>query len=340
MRVLAFASRKSGAGKTTLAAHVAIQAQRSGRSVALIDSDPSASLAAWCALPKLDTPTVVQAELGAVGQELARLGQEGTDLVVVDTPPAIHLGIEKVLVAADLVAIPARPCVHDVEAAGVTAELVARHGKPFVFVVNGMAPDGELTPDIVMGLAQHGTVSTVTIPRSIAFVDSMIDGRTVMELTEDESPAMDIAKLWEYLGDRMAKFGTAAMGNSPPDSEPQGASEADGNGAFGPEQLRRYPRWTYEQPATLLVGQRQIACVVQDISAGGAQIRASEPLDLGDKVVLSLDAIGPLDAEVRQCDENRVGIRFTIDARRQWDLVKQLAALIGSSPVNRHPGDT
>ena len=50
MRVLAFASQKSGAGKTTLAGHMAVQAQKGGiGNVALIDVDPEASLADWCA---------------------------------------------------------------------------------------------------------------------------------------------------------------------------------------------------------------------------------------------------------------------------------------------------
>jgi len=50
MRVLAFASQKSGAGKTTLAGHMAVQAQQGGiANVALIDIDPEASLADWCA---------------------------------------------------------------------------------------------------------------------------------------------------------------------------------------------------------------------------------------------------------------------------------------------------
>ena len=48
MRVLVTASRKGGAGKSTLSGHIAVEAERQGAGpVAIIDMDPMGSLAAW-----------------------------------------------------------------------------------------------------------------------------------------------------------------------------------------------------------------------------------------------------------------------------------------------------
>ena len=48
MRVMAFASQKGGSGKTTLAGHIAVQAERAGAGpVAIIDTDPQGSLSDW-----------------------------------------------------------------------------------------------------------------------------------------------------------------------------------------------------------------------------------------------------------------------------------------------------
>jgi len=48
MRILTIASQKGGAGKTTLTAHVAVEAERAGAGpVAIVDTDPQGSLAAW-----------------------------------------------------------------------------------------------------------------------------------------------------------------------------------------------------------------------------------------------------------------------------------------------------
>ncbi len=45
MRILTIASQKGGAGKTTLAAHLAVEAERAGAGpVAVVDTDPQGSL--------------------------------------------------------------------------------------------------------------------------------------------------------------------------------------------------------------------------------------------------------------------------------------------------------
>ncbi len=325
MRILAFASQKSGAGKTTLAGHVAVQAQRSGiASVAAIDADPDGSLADWCALREGPSPTLARATPDELPARLDRLRQDGVELVVIDTPPALIHPIGRTIAAADLVAIPTRPCAHDLQAAGATVELVLGQGKPFVFVVNGAAPDGELTSEVVMALAQHGTVAQVTIPRSVAFTESMIDGRTVMELGVEPSPAPDVARLWDYLAKRLAANGPAAAASAPAPA----ATPAPDREAANPEQMRRYPRFNYEQPAMLAVGGREVDCIVHDISAGGALIRVGGDVAVGNAVTLVLPAIGRLAAEVRHRDGDKAGLRFTIDPQHQLALVKQLSAVV------------
>ena len=49
-RVITVAQQKGGAGKTTLAAHLAIALSGAGKRVAVVDIDPQASLATWFAM--------------------------------------------------------------------------------------------------------------------------------------------------------------------------------------------------------------------------------------------------------------------------------------------------
>jgi chromosome partitioning protein len=224
MRVLAFASQKSGAGKTTLAGHIAVQAQRAGtKPVVLVDLDPDASLADWFALREEDDEQfpVARSNLKDLASKLQQLRADGVKLVVIDTPPTLHQSIDESIAAADLVAIPTRPCAHDLAAASAMVELVQSHGKPFCFVVNGTEPEGELTPEVVMALAQHGSIATVSIPRSVAMLETMVDGRTVMELPDNPAPASEVAKLWDYLAKRLMKSGlVAAEGDAQSSSPP------------------------------------------------------------------------------------------------------------------------
>src|SRR5262245_8373457 len=214
MRVLAFASQKAGAGKTTLAGHVAVMAQRSGAGgVAVVDVDPEAHLADWCgkrAEQPLKHIQITQTDLPQIIQSLAA---ESVELTVIDTPPAFGHSIEAVLQVADLVAIPTRPYGHDLEAANATAELARQAGKPFVFIVNGAQVDAELAADVVMKLAQYGPVATTQIPRSLAFVDAMIEGRTVMESGTEQAAAASLDALWKYLSKRFTKKGSKSQTN-------------------------------------------------------------------------------------------------------------------------------
>lgn len=394
MRVLAFASQKSGAGKTTLAGHIAVQAQRAGtKPVVLVDLDPDASLTDWVALREEDDEplTVARSSLKDLSTKLQQLRADGVKLVVIDTPPTLHHAIDESIIAADLVAIPTRPCAHDLAAAGATVELVQSHGKPFCFIVNSTEPEGELTPDVVMALAQHGSIATVSIPRSVAMLETMLDGRTVMELPDNPAPASEMARLWDYLAKRLTKSGLAAPEGdaqasaaplieirkfettavaaadsdnddeepaaaaplkiaptseaaapapaATPPVQPPAAVPAPANGGASPEVLRRYPRFKYEQPAILIVGDGQVDCVVHDISAGGALVAVDRSLKVGDSVTLALDSIGKLPAEVRHCDGGRAGLRFIIDPKQQLFLVKHLSAVIAASSTTVANGD-
>ena len=57
MKVVALASRKGGSGKTTLAGHLAVEAERRGAGpVAMIDVDPQGSLADWWNVRSAEAP--------------------------------------------------------------------------------------------------------------------------------------------------------------------------------------------------------------------------------------------------------------------------------------------
>jgi chromosome partitioning protein len=66
MRILTIASQKGGAGKTTLAAHLAVEAERAGAGpVAIVDTDPQGSLAAWWNSREAPTPLFASVEITA-----------------------------------------------------------------------------------------------------------------------------------------------------------------------------------------------------------------------------------------------------------------------------------
>ncbi len=215
MLTIALAARKGGVGKTTLAAHIAVQAERSGAGpVALIDADPQASLADWWNDREAETPVFVQTSLLRLRKDIERMREFGIELLIIDTPPAITATISEVTALADVALIPTRPSPHDLRSVARTAELVEAQGKPAIFIVNGASPWARITNEAVMALSQHGTLAPVVIHQRADFASSMVDGRTVMEIPRKTSSAAEIEILWDYLSNRL--FGEVRETNLAP----------------------------------------------------------------------------------------------------------------------------
>jgi chromosome partitioning protein len=204
MQIIGIASQKGGSGKTTLAGHLAVQAEAAGSSpVALIDTDPQGSLSAWWNAREAETPCFARTTVATLKQDVDQLRELGMKLLFIDTPPAIEATIGEVIELCDIVLIPVRPSPHDLRAAGATVELVERAGKPLIFVINAATPRARITNEAVMALSQHGTLAPVILHQRTGFAASMIDGRTVGEIKGEARSAEEIASLWAYISHRL-----------------------------------------------------------------------------------------------------------------------------------------
>lgn len=111
MRTIVLASRKGGAGKTTLTGRLAVEATRTESGpVAVIDTDPQGSLTAWWNERQAETPVFIDpAEFGGLMAALDQCRLNGIKLVIIDTPPQATELIASVIAFADFVVIPTQP---------------------------------------------------------------------------------------------------------------------------------------------------------------------------------------------------------------------------------------
>lgn len=217
MQVMSFASQKGGAGKTTLAGHIAVQAERMGKGpVALLDADPQGSLADWWNERAAETPVFVKTSIENLTSDIERLRDLGIELLIIDTPPAITSTIATVIGLSDLVVSPTRPSPHDLRSVVRTVELAESLDKPLLFVVNAAPARARITVNVAVALSQHGTLAPTIVHQRADFASSMIDGRTVMEIPRSSPSAEEITELWEYLDWRLERLKMRAMNLRPP----------------------------------------------------------------------------------------------------------------------------
>ena len=138
MKTLVILSQKGGTGKTTMAVHLAVEASRSGKTVALIDLDPQASAAKWGDTRSDDTPIVISAHATRLPQVLHTAEQGGVDLAIIDTSPNTDPNTLNAVKVANLMLIPSRDARFDLEAIGSTIQIGKMADVPMRVVFNAV----------------------------------------------------------------------------------------------------------------------------------------------------------------------------------------------------------
>lgn len=201
MRVISLLSRKGGSGKSTLAIHYAVEAFRSGADkVALIDMDPQGSCLSWARKREQTWPTVQPAVANGLVDQVETCRRSGVDVVVIDTTPDISRSAVEAVRVANLVVIPARPSILDLEAIGGSVDLVQRLGVPSVIVLNQVPATSTVTDEAREALAGYGVgVCSTPIVQRLVYSRALIVGSSAGELEPGGKAATEIAESWKWM---------------------------------------------------------------------------------------------------------------------------------------------
>jgi hypothetical protein len=77
---------------------------------------------------------------------------------------------------------------------------------------------------------------------------------------------------------------------------------------------RRYPRTNVLWSGEVAAGERRAGCTVLNVSAGGAKVRLSEPVDMRGDLTLRIGEFGEFVGTVVWKARNLLGISFAADA--------------------------
>jgi chromosome partitioning protein len=221
MHIVTFASFSARAGKSTLAAHFAAAAMRSGRLCLPIDADPKGSLTEWKARSRRPWPVANGTHGLDYVLRVARRYQ--CDQVVIDTPSSDSRQAIEAIGVADLVVIPVWAIPFDAAAVEKTVRAARAANSPYFAVING-APEASDQARSAVASAR-GRLERLGIPvwsrqisRRVAYAMSFATGRSVLDLNPKSAESGEIANLWVAVsrvfgmiaGDAKATLGWAA----------------------------------------------------------------------------------------------------------------------------------
>jgi chromosome partitioning protein len=201
MNVITMASRKGGAGKSTLTAHLAAHCHHAGHRCAVIDADPQGSLTLWHSRRGDDRIALRNATRG-IERALALTMVEGCQWVFIDTAASMWVVAQEAIRAATLVIIPARPGFFDLNAVRETIATARERKKPYAVVLNA-APvkrDDREAPAVAQSRAFFDKLAIPVwagqISQRAGYVLTLAAGASVSEAAPESAAGWEIARLW------------------------------------------------------------------------------------------------------------------------------------------------
>lgn len=201
MKTVAIVSQKGGSGKTTLAVHLAVNAARSGLTVAIIDLDQQATAAQWGDWRTDESVAVVAAPHARLAPTLEEARRNAVDLVIIDSPPAADSAAVAAAKAADLVLIPTRPAAFDLHAIRTTADLVRVAQKPAFVVLNSTPARAEALLKEARAVVQsYGLpLAPVHLVNRAAYQHATVTGQTAEEYEPAGKAATEVRALFTWV---------------------------------------------------------------------------------------------------------------------------------------------
>jgi chromosome partitioning protein len=207
-KVVAVAQQKGGAGKTMLAAQLAVALSESGR-IALLDIDPQGSLTIWGKLRAAAPKAVAKISIASIsgwrlGSELEKL-KAAHDIVLIDTPPVIDSDARRAIRAADLVLIPLNPAPPDLWAAEGTLKLAAEEKRRIALVFNRAPAASRLRKRMTAEVAARGLrLLEPALANRAGYANAFADGLGVTEAGPTTQAAEEIRALAAALRSALA----------------------------------------------------------------------------------------------------------------------------------------
>lgn len=194
-QIIAIAQQKGGAGKSTVAAHLAVALSQQGKRVTLIDIDPQGTLSKWYGLreEKLGQGYTGLNFVSMSGWRVSASVfqyEKNSDFIIIDSPPHTDTEAKSAIRAAHLVIVPMQPSPTDLWATKATIDFAKASNKQVKVLLNRYNPNSKMGREIA---AEMQDVMEHYLGNRVLFSSCLLQGKCVTE-TDPHSLASNEVK--------------------------------------------------------------------------------------------------------------------------------------------------
>ena len=188
--VITIVAQKGGAGKTTVATNLAVEAARAGRKTLILDTDPQGSAVTWHDFRDLPYPEVRTSIPSRLVREIGSAGDQGFDLIVCDTAGHTDTSMLAAARMARLVIVPCRPQAVDMATIAMTLDVCQMAQTPPAILFNAAPTRGHRQVDAARSMFSNVGIAIlpVILRQRAAYAQAMSAGQGVSEFAPN-SPA-------------------------------------------------------------------------------------------------------------------------------------------------------
>jgi chromosome partitioning protein len=218
MHAVAVIGEKGGTGKTTILLGVAVAAACMGHSVVVIDLDPQTSAANWNDRRKDQNLAVVSVQANRLGQALDQAREAGATYVFIDSPGRNDDIALKAARAANLVLLPTRPHMIELETLPHIRDLLRLAGSPPAYVVlNGIHPAAgrasvNAIQESIRDIFDFASCPDWVCQRNLYF-EAVDTGKTPQDVDPDGKASGELNRVFKFVNETAGSQPHQATGN-------------------------------------------------------------------------------------------------------------------------------
>ncbi len=201
-KIITIGQQKGGAGKTTIAAHLAISLSQNRQKVACIDIDPQSSFTNWYSLREerfgreytgIDFISSTGWRIESAIRDLKN-SDNRYDYIIIDAPPHTETETKTAIRLSDLVIVPMQATPTDFWATKSTMDFSHQEEVPAIILLNRLNPVSKLSKDIISKIKKDKenlyAMFKSFLGNRVAFSSCFLSGMTVTE-THPKSVSSD-----------------------------------------------------------------------------------------------------------------------------------------------------